>query len=197
MTYQQQGKRNTKKKKKNKSAEPQPQYMKRLSSWLLPSQLETLYRYFRWFNRQGVVFTEALITCGDKTACDTQLSRSRRRRHHRLAKKRSGDLYMGEVAEHNDKEVGGGATRGRYPNTSSKRSPLAGAADWEPLAPTEYSFPLPARSAARTTAAKQSKKAAPCFSRRTLTDAAAVDCRGSAGAPLLQVDKSANADKHS
>lgn len=121
MAYQQQGKRNTKKKEKKK---PQPQYMKRLSSWLLASQLETLYRYVRWFNRQGVVFfTEALITCGDKTACDTQLSRSRRL-HRRLAKKRSGDLHMGEVAEHNDKEVGGGATRRRDPNTSSKRSPL-------------------------------------------------------------------------
>lgn len=158
MAYQQQGKRNTKKKEKKK---PQPQYTKRLSSWLLASQLETLYRYVRWFNRQGVVFfTEALITCGDKTACDTQLSRSRR-----LAKKRSGDLHMGEVAERNDKEVGGGATRRRDPNTSSKRSPLR-----RNIHCLFRHVRLRARR--RRNKAKRRRRV---FSRRTLTDAAAVD----------------------
>lgn len=152
----------------------------------------------RWLNRQGVVFfTEALITCGDKTACDTQLSRSRHRRR-RLAKKRSGDLHMGEVAERNDKEVGGGATRRRDPNTSSKRSPprserLIGSRSLRRNIHCLFRH-VRLRARRRRNKAKRRRRV---FSRRTLTDAAAVDWRGSAGAPLLQVDKSATADKHS
>lgn len=109
-----------------KSTEPQLQYIKRLSNWLLATKPEALHRHIYWFYRLGVIFTEVLITCGDKTACDTQLSCSHRRLV-KKKKKRSVDLHMGEVVEHNGEEVGGGAMRRSYQTRSSNRSPVGDA----------------------------------------------------------------------
>lgn len=136
--------------------------MKRLSSWLFGTATGNTVQIRSLVEQTGsrFFFTEALITCGDKTACDTQLSRSRRlRRRRRLAKKNEAVTYIWERWQNATTKRWEAAPRGGEIQTHLQRDLLfGGAADWEPLAPTEYSSPLPARWAARTTAAKTKQK---------------------------------------
>lgn len=82
---------------------------------------------------------------------------------------------MGEVVEHNGEEVGGGGTRRSNPNRSSKRSPLGLGATRSEGIIIPLSFTLGDEK-------KSGRSRALLW---MLTDAAAVDWRGTAGVPVL------------